>query len=100
MIKHIVFWKLKESAEGKSKEFNAIEIKNRLEKLKDSIPQIFTIEVGINCYDGEAAYDIALYSEFKSHSDYEVYQNHPEHKAVVEFVKKVILDRKVVDYAV
>ena len=37
MIKHIVMWKLKEEAEGHSKEENAKLIKNMLEGLKDKI---------------------------------------------------------------
>jgi len=48
MIKHIVFFNLAENAEGKSKAENAAYIKAELEALKNLIPQIITIEVGIN----------------------------------------------------
>ena len=37
MIKHIVMWKLKENAEGKTKEENAEIIKNGLEGLKEKL---------------------------------------------------------------
>ena len=48
MIKHIVFFNLAENAEAKSKAENAAYIKAELEALKNLIPQIITIEVGIN----------------------------------------------------
>ena len=46
MIKHIVLWKLKATAEGAGKEENAAIIKRELEALKEKIPQIRHIEVG------------------------------------------------------
>lgn len=98
MIKHIVMWKLKETAEGKTKEENAVYIKNILEALKDEIEEIIRIEVGINYLEEEGAYDLVLYSEFTSKEDVEIYQNHPEHLKVAEYVGKVRETRVVVDY--
>ncbi|KRU28380.1 stress responsive A/B barrel domain-containing protein [Clostridium sporogenes] len=48
MIKHIVMWKLKEFAEGKSKLENANIIKINLEDLKHRIDEVKLIEVGVN----------------------------------------------------
>ena len=48
MIKHIVMWKLKESAEGRTKQENAWMIKQELEQLKGTIREIVSLEVGIN----------------------------------------------------
>ena len=45
MIKHIVFFGLADHAEGKSKAENALFIKAELEKLKETIPEIVSIEV-------------------------------------------------------
>jgi tRNA(His) 5'-end guanylyltransferase len=98
MIKHIVFWKLKDFAEGADKKENARKIKRLLEGLKHKIKEIKHIEVGININDTPAAYDIVLYSEFASTQDLDAYQNHPEHIKAGEFVGKVRLDRRVVDY--
>ncbi len=98
MIKHIVVWKLKEHAEGGSKEENARKIKAGLEALKNKIPQIQRIEVGLNCIPSGAAYDLALYSEFANEKDLDVYQKHPEHQKIADFVAKVREDRVVVDY--
>lgn len=100
MLKHIVLFKLKPSAEGASKEANAKKIKTDLEALTAKIPQIKKMEVGINCIPGEAAYDIAIYSEFANEADLSSYAKHPEHLKIVEFVGKVRENRVVVDYRV
>jgi len=100
MLKHIVLFKLKEKAEGATKEENAKKIKRGLEALKGTIPQIRHIEVGINRIPGDAAYDVAIYSEFADEKDLTIYMKHPEHVKVAEFVGKVREGRVVVDYTV
>jgi hypothetical protein len=97
MIRHIVIWKLAESAEGAVKQENAQKMKVMLEGLKEKIPEILNIEVGINCNKNET-YDVVLVSEFESLPDLMVYQNHPAHKTCVEFIRKVRIDRAAVDY--
>jgi len=77
---------------------NAIILKRELEALREKIKEIVSLEVGINFNASEAAYDIALYSEFKSKQDLQAYQKHPEHVKVAELVGKVREKRVVVDY--
>lgn len=98
MIKHIVLWKLKQSAEGAGREQNAAIMKRELEALKSRIPQIRHIEVGANFLPSDAAYDVALYAEFASEQDLNIYQKHPEHLRVAGFVAKVRESRVVLDY--
>jgi hypothetical protein len=98
MIKHIVMWKLAQTAENKSKNENAKIVKELIEALQKVIPQIHKIEVGINFNDSDAAYDLVLYSEFKTAADLEIYQDHPEHKKVAAFIGKIRTDRVVADY--
>jgi len=98
MIKHIVMWKLKASAEGASREGNAKILKAELEALKKKIPLIRHIEVGINMMPSEAAYDVALYSEFANEKDLDSYQKHPEHLKIADFAAKIRESRAVVDY--
>jgi len=98
MIKHIVMWKLKDFAEGADKVQNARRMKIDLEALKATIPQIKHIEVGVNYISSDAAYDVALYSEFESEKDLELYQKHPEHLRIAEFIGKIREQRAVVDY--
>jgi hypothetical protein len=98
MLKHIVLFKLKPTAEGASKEENAQRIGRDLKALKEKIPQIRHIEVGINVIPSETAYDIAIYSEFADEKDLNIYMKHPEHVKVAEFIGKVRESRAVVDY--
>lgn len=98
MIKHIVLWKLKSFAEGAGKEQNAAILKRDLEALKKKIPQISSLEVGVNFIASDAAYDVALYSEFSNEQDLNTYQKHPEHLKVADFVARVRESRVVVDY--
>ncbi len=99
MIKHLVLFKLAEEAEGNSKAINSQIIKERLENLKDVIPQIRKIEVSINYTDASVSnYDIVLDSEFDSLEDLRYYSVHPEHIKVGEFIGKVKTDRAAIDY--
>ena len=98
MIKHIVLWKLKDSAEGATREENTKKMKAGLEALKAKIPQIGHLEVGINVISSDAAYDVALYSEFVSEKDLDSYQKHPEHLKIADFIGKIRESRVVVDY--
>ena len=100
MLKHIAMWKLKDNAEGNSKEENAQLMKEKLEALKSVIPEIGMIEVGINAIPSAAAYDVTLYSEFEDEAAFKTYQVHPEHLKVAEFVGKINDNRVVVDYFV
>lgn len=98
MVKHIVMWKFLDAAEGKSKAENLIIIKEKLEGLTDFIPQIKYMEVGVNFTPG--GYDAVLYSEFDSPEDLELYQNHPAHRAIADYIGKIRTDRVVGDYVV
>lgn len=98
MVKHIVFWKLKDQAEGKTKAENAQLIKEKLEALDGQIDGLISIEVGINFVEGN--FDIALYSELATKETLDVYQNHPKHQALLPFIRSVIEDRKAVDYEI
>ena len=101
MIKHIVFFELADSAEGKSKIENAEIIKFELKNLANFIPEIKKIEVGINCPNApKTNYDIALYSEFENFDALNIYQEHPEHKKVAAYIGKVRTLRAAVDYEV
>lgn len=100
MFKHIVFWRLKDNAGGRSKLDNSRELKTVLEGLKDKIGAIKRIEVGININNSDAAYDVALYSEFDSREDLQIYQKHPEHVKIIGFVNEIREERAVVDYEI
>lgn len=100
MIKHIVFFRVAAQAEGKGKSDLIRELRDRLEALPGKIPQISSLETGENFLDAAAAYDVALVTTFRDRGDLAIYQAHPDHVAVKEFIGKVTTDRAVVDYVV
>ncbi len=80
MLKHIVFFKLADEAEGRTKNENARMMKEQLENLIHCIPVLRKIEVGINSPEApEDNYDIVLCTEFDNFEDLNIYQKHPEH---------------------
>ncbi|MEP2446180.1 MAG: Dabb family protein [Balneola sp.] len=100
MIKHIVMWKLKPVAEGKTKQENAEIMKELLEGLPAKIEELDSAEVGINILssDDEAICDVVLTTICKDAEALKVYAEHPDHQKVVQFIKKVVNERRVVDY--
>ena len=102
MIRHVVMWKLKDEAEGASKEKNAEKMKLILEGLKINIDEIKNVEVGINISDDDdetgSNYDVVLISDFESELDYNMYTRNDHHKKAIKFIDSVIKERHFVDY--
>ena len=101
MVKHIVCWKLHEEAQGREKAENAQLIKNQLLKLKERIPQIQTLEVGINDEKANPQnFDVVLISEFGSFEELEIYQKHKDHQEFIRFIDPLRSDKVAVDYEI
>ena len=98
MIKHIVMWRLRASAEGADRAENAVRMKQMLEALPAKIPEIGKLEVGIDMGRTEGAYDIVLCAEFESVAAPECFQDHDAHLEAAEFIRKIREDRASVDY--
>ena len=96
MIKHIVFWTLKE--ENKANDLK--ELKDRLLQLPSQIKEIVELEVGVNYNQDATAFDVSLYSTFRSKADLDAYQVHPAHQKVVSYMKTIVKNRAVVDYEI
>ena len=97
MVKHIVFWKLKDHANGMSKSENAQAIKQKLEALNGLIEGWLKIEVGFDFLHSEESADVVLYSEFENKEALAFYANHPLHKAVMPFIADARSERRVID---
>jgi len=100
LIKHIVMWKFKDSHEGMDKNGLISKIKQDLEGLKRAIPEIKVMELGKDFNELPVSYDVALYSEFESKEDLEIYQKHPEHVKVAQFIRQIRTDVALADYEV
>lgn len=96
MIKHIVFWRLKNKENAQSREETARAIRQKIDSLRGRISGLIHIEAGIAFNQSDAACDVALYSEFESRAALDGYQNHPAHQEIAAFIIK----RRIADYEV
>ncbi|ABX15061.1 MULTISPECIES: Dabb family protein [Burkholderia] len=100
MIRHIVMWKLKESAEGATRAQNALKLKEKLEGCRDIVPGILQLDVGVATPGLEATCDVVLVSDFADQAALDAYQVHPVHQEVKKFVVNVVEGRQCLDYLV
>ena len=93
MVKHIVFFQLKNNTPQQAEE-----VKEKLLTMKENIEVLQDIEVGINFAQEERAYDIALITSFKNREDLNTYAKHPFHQNIITYMQSVSISSKVVDY--
>ncbi|MFI3321545.1 MAG: Dabb family protein [Rikenellaceae bacterium] len=99
MIKHVVMWKFLEEAEGNTKSENLKIFKEGLEALVPIIPELKSLEVGLDILGANGSYDMILITTFDSMADLVTYNNHPEHQKVAGFCAKVRESRVAVDFS-
>ena len=96
MIKHIVFWKLKDNDQ---KQQNIDRMINMLTSLVGKIDGLVGMEAGYNFNtSSDSDYDVVLYATFKNPTALKYYQNHPEHLKCKEFISQVTVSRTAADY--
>ena len=98
MVKHIVAWRLRDSALWNDKSTNALLLRDKLEALRGRIPGLRNLEVGIDFSATANSADVVLVTEFDSREALAAYQIHPEHQAVGVFVSQIVSERRGVDY--
>ena len=97
MIRHVVMWKFKNEAEGKTKEENMAIVRDRLYALLPVIPELKRMEIGFDLSHTDMSMDLLLLTEFDSVADMKIYAEHPEHLKVSSYVCRVIETRAVLD---
>lgn len=85
-------WQFKQGEEENVKKFL-----DGLMKLKDIIPQLVSVETGINI-NTDNKFDAVLITEFRSMEDLETYKNHPEHIKVSDLCKSIRIERQAIDF--
>ncbi len=101
MLRHIVLFRFKEEAQGKSKAENVAATRAMLEALPAKIDLIKNSLVYVN-KDGsnpENA-DLILISDFESQEALDAYIVHPDHKAVGAFMRPLRESRAAIDFIV
>ena len=101
MIRHIVMWKLKDQAEGATKQKNAEKLKLILEGLRTNIEEIKAVEAGIQINpDEKDSLDVVLICDFETELDFQMYTRNAHHKRAIDFIDTVADERYYVDYKV
>ncbi|MCH5226248.1 MAG: Dabb family protein [Muribaculaceae bacterium] len=95
MVKHVVMFRFKGTAE-EVKEV-ADKFTKALVQLPDDIPQLKSIEVGININPAEK-WHLVLAATADSLEDVAIYSAHPAHQAAVAIIAPYKEDRACVDY--
>lgn len=97
MVKHIVTFKFKGSAEQRKEV--ARKFADALNALPSQIEELISIEVGINENPAEV-WDLILTATAASLEDVAKYSAHPAHVAAVQIIAPYKEDRACVDYTV
>lgn len=96
MIKHIVLIKL-----NKYDKKILAEMSKLILSMDEKIPQICSLEVGVDKLHSERSYDIALTATFKSMEELEIYQNNTYHCDIVKkFIRQYSSSTIVIDYEI
>ena len=97
MIKHVVTFKFKGDPEIRKDV--ATRFAESLIQLPDEIPQLKSIEVGLNVNPAED-WDLVLTATADSLEDVAIYSGHPAHQAAVAIIAPYKEARACVDYIV
>jgi len=100
MLKHIVFIRLSSNYSNIEKENILKEISFKLNELPNSINEIIRLETGLNISTRPSAFDLSLTVVFKDENDLGIYQVHPEHKKVLDYLGSLRIKTAVVDYII
>lgn len=96
MIKHIVCFKLKDNSEENCKKTADI-----LKSMDGKVPQLKSIEVGIDFLHSERSYDVILQVTVDDKKALDDYQNDPYHCEVVKkYIHSVRESSVAVDYLI
>lgn len=94
MVKHMVLFKLKDNSLE-----NCLKAKEVLLSMEGNVPELRSIEVGVDFLHSERSYDIALTVTVDDKDALERYQNDPYHCSVVKtHMHEVRLSSVALDY--
>lgn len=95
MIKHIVFFKLKDRS-PESVEHTA----SVLRSMNGKIKEVLSLEVGVDVIRSERSFDISLTAVFENLQDLQAYQVHPVHQEIIQHINEVKDVSFAVDYEI
>ncbi|NBA95718.1 Dabb family protein [Pseudomonas sp. R5(2019)] len=96
-VKHIVMWNLRGESE-QERSANIQKVKLEFESIRNEIPGLKVLEIGVDISQIDYACDVVLYSEFESISALKEYASHPAHLRVRDALGNLRTHRYQVDY--
>ena len=97
MIKHIVFFRLKENSEDAEKNENKRALADIFRPL-ENLPTVSEYSVAVNFSESPSAWDVVIDSSFNSVHDLKLYQVSLEHQTAIKKAGKFKKDKAVIDY--
>lgn len=91
MIKHVYLYKLKQEA-------SAEQVRQKLLSLRERVPQIARMEVGLNFKPAENAYDLIESCEFNTLEDFRTFGLDAYHEEIRQYMKTVAEHGVKIDY--
>ena len=85
MLTHIVIWKYKPEVSEEQRREHV----ERLQRLRDLIPEIQSFAVGRDVLQLPRSYHTGLVATFKDRAGLEAYDAHPEHQAVAQLGRTI-----------
>lgn len=92
-LTHIVLFKLQEPSPETTQE-----VVRRLYAMEGKIPELRSIEVGVDVVRSGRSYDVALTTRFDNLAAMQAYQVNPLHQEVLAYLRTVLAATAVVDY--
>jgi hypothetical protein len=97
LVEHVVLFKLTPDATGEQKQRAIAELKS----LKEKIPGIVDLSVGLNFSERNQGFELGLVVRFTDRAALEGYLPHPAHRGCVDqFIAPIKADVIVVDYEI
>lgn len=70
----------------------------QLRSLEGKVPELRSIEVGVDLLHSARSYDLGLITRFDSMADLDAYQKHPDHLEVLNYLRSVLAGSVAVDF--
>ena len=93
MVRHIVSWNFKPELSEEERQAARETLVPRLNALQELVPCALVVKAACPPLDSSNC-DLVLYSEVAQASDLPLYQNHPEHQAVIPLIHTYLCDRR------
>lgn len=90
MVKHIYLIKLKNRSD-------APEVAEKLRTLKQEVPEIYELEIGVDFKGADNSYDLVEYCTFRSMEDFRRFGANAYHEGIRQYLKTVQLETAKVD---